>query len=524
MKKSAAKNQKNSSSTVADRPPVVAILGHVDHGKSTLLDYIRKTNIVDKEAGGITQHIGAYEVVHTTKDGDVKKITFLDTPGHAAFSGIRERGVKVADIAILIVSAEEGVKAQTIEALKAIQKESLPYIVAITKIDTPKADVERTKQSLAENEIYVEGYGGDIPCIAISAKTGEGIPDLLDLMLLVTEMAELSAVPEAPASGVVIEANRDTKKGITGTVIIQNGTLETRSFIVAGGAWAPVRIMQDFTGKSVTSASFSSPVKIIGWSDVPQVGLGWKTVGSKQEAEALAAENKTNIKDSEQRAEIEKARSAAPQPVDDLGNAIERASIYIILKADVSGSLEALEGEVAKIPQERLQIKVVQASIGTISESDVKVATGIPGTVILGFNVKIDPAAESLRERLGVQVQTFDIIYKLIEWVEEYAKTHTPKEMVEESTGIAKILKTFSRTKDKQIVGGRVEKGEIKVNGEVKIMRRELEIARGRIRGLQQQKEKATEVAEGNEFGAEIESRYEIMPGDKIECFALIER
>ena len=492
----------------SERPPVIAIMGHIDHGKSTLLDYIRETNTVAKEAGGITQHIGAYEAYHITGENKEKKITFLDTPGHAAFTGIRERGAKVADIAVLIVSAEEGVKAQTTEALKVILKEEIPYIVAITKIDKPGADVERTKQNLAENEIYVEGYGGSIPCVPISAKTGEGVPELLDMMLLVAELEELKADAGAPASGIVIEANRDTQKGITGTIVIQNGTLELGQFIVSGTSFAPVRIMEDASGRKLKSATFSSPVRIIGWNEVPAVGLPFYAADSKKDAERAAADYRFL-------SQKKNEASAAPAQTD-------KPQLNLILKADVSGSLEAIENEIGKLPKEKVEVKIVQASIGSVSDSEVKVAAGIAGTTILAFGVKTEPNAESLRERLGVTVAHFDIIYKLVEWIEEKIAEMTPKEMVEESLGRAKVLKTFSRNKDKQVFGGKVETGNITIGCEIKILRRDVEIARGKIRGLQEQKSKVSTVAEGHEFGAEIESKMEAAPGDRIECFRIV--
>ncbi|MDD4988811.1 MAG: translation initiation factor IF-2 [Candidatus Pacebacteria bacterium] len=490
------------------RPPVIAIMGHIDHGKSTLLDYIRKSNIVDKEAGGITQHVGAYEVVHKAKDGKESKITFLDTPGHAAFTGIRSRGVRVADIAVLVVSAEDGVKAQTIEALKTIQAEEIPYIIAITKIDKPNANIELAKQSMATNEIYVEGYGGSIPCVPISAKTGEGVPELLDMMLLVAEMEELKTDITKPAEGVILESNLDPKKGISATLILTDGTLKSGSYVVSGQSSAPVRIMENFAGVKIAEASAPSPVKIIGWSEMPQIGELFKTVESKKEAEQIALEFKEKM-------------DSIPEKKEELNDKLE---IPLVVKADVSGSLEAIQGEIAKIPQEKVKLKIIQSGIGTISESDVKVANGSAGSILIGFSVKIDSQAESLRERLGVQMQMFDIIYKLVEYLEETVKTRTPKVMTEEATGRAKIMKTFSRNKDRQIVGGKVETGEIRTGKEVKILRRDVEIGRGRIKELQQQKAKATEIREGYEFGADIEAKIEIAPGDRVECFDVVEK
>jgi translation initiation factor IF-2 len=260
------------TTTKIERPPVVAVMGHIDHGKSTLLDYIRKTNIVETEAGGITQRISAYEVVHKTKEGQEKKITFLDTPGHEAFGAMRARGAKVADIAILVVAADDGVKPQTVDALKTILKAEIPYIVAINKIDKEGANVDRTKVSLAENEIYVEGYGGTISSVPISAKTGEGVSDLLDTVVLAAELEELTGDPSVNAEGVIIEANLDKKKGISATLVVKNGTLKSGQFVVAGSALSPVRLLENYAGKSIPEATFSSPVRIIGWNELPDVG------------------------------------------------------------------------------------------------------------------------------------------------------------------------------------------------------------------------------------------------------------
>ncbi|HJL55587.1 MAG TPA: GTP-binding protein, partial [Candidatus Paceibacterota bacterium] len=259
------------------RPPVIVVMGHIDHGKSALLDYIRKTNIVESEHGGITQHLSAYEVTHKER-----KITFLDTPGHEAFKKMRFRGAEVADIAVLVVSAEEGVKAQTLEALKSIRENKIPFIVAINKIDKPSADVEKTKQNILENEIYLEGLGGNVPFTPISAKTGEGIPELLDMMLLVADLEELSGNSEGQASGIVIESHLDQKKGISTTLIIKDGILKIGSFIVAGDALSPVRIMEDFHGEQIKEAVFSSPVKVVGFSKIPVVGSSFETFKSKK--------------------------------------------------------------------------------------------------------------------------------------------------------------------------------------------------------------------------------------------------
>jgi len=280
-----AKKKAKVEPNVIKRPPVVVIMGHIDHGKSTLLDYIRNSNVVEGEAGGITQHLSAYVVEHKTKEGESGKITFLDTPGHAAFQQMRLRGADVADVAILIVSAEDGVKPQTLEALESIKAADIPYIVAINKIDKPGADVPKTQASLVENQIYIEGMGGDIPWAPISAKSGDGVDDLLDLVVLAADLAELKGDTNVPATGTVIEGYLDDKRGTTATLIINNGTLKSGQCVVSGNTYAPVRIMEDFNGNSIKEASLSEPVGIVGFSEVPEVGSDFVTVENKKAAE-----------------------------------------------------------------------------------------------------------------------------------------------------------------------------------------------------------------------------------------------
>lgn len=499
--------EKNNN--LIERPPVIAIMGHVDHGKSTLLDYIRKTNIVDSEAGGITQRISAYEVVHKTKDGKEHKITFLDTPGHAAFTAMRSRGAKVADIAILVVSAEDGVKPQTVEALQSIKQAKIPYIIAINKIDKDGADIDRTKGNLAEHEIYVEGYGGTIPFVPISAKTGQGIPDLLDMMLLQAELEELKGDRSQVAEGVIIEAHLDKRKGISATLIIKNGTLNTGMTVVAGSAISPVRIMENFVGKNIKETSFSSPVGLIGWNELPKVGTTIKTFLTKKEAEDFVLSQKS-VAVTNKSSRIEESEEIAVIPV--------------VLKAREAGGLDALEHEIKKIKNDRVNVRIIQSGVGDITENDVKIASGRSNTIILGFSTKVDASARTHAEKMGIDVQVFDIIYKLSEWLQKVVEERTPRNKVEESTGIAKILKIFSKVKDKQILGGRVEKGLIVLGAEVKIMRRDFEIGTGRVKELQKMKAKVQEVEEGNEFGSLIESKIEIAPGDRIESFIEVEK
>lgn len=506
MKKATPQKQ-----NLSPRPPVVVIMGHIDHGKSTLLGYIKKINITDKEAGGITQHLGAYEVSRPSEAGKAQSITFLDTPGHEAFSGIRSRGVQVADIAILVVSAEDGVKKQTLEALKCINESNTPYIVAMTKIDKPEANIERTKQALAENEIYIEGYGGTVPAVPVSALTGDGIPALLDMIVLMAELEGLTADAETQTKGVVLEATLDKRKGVSATLVVKEGTLKTQMFMVTDGAVSPVRMLENAQGRKVELASVSMPVKIVGLSSMPSAGAPFMAFDTKKEAEKFAEEYAEKIK-----------TTKTPSVIDGT-----KITIPVVIKADAGGSLEAIQHEFKKVADKNgkdapVVVKIVHEGIGEVSEADIKSASSTPGTLILGFNVKIDPKAQSALERLEIKVELFTIIYKLIEHLEEIIAIRTPKIQVEESTGKAKILRVFSKNKDRQILGGKVQEGSITLGGDVRILRRDAEIGRGKIKELQQQKVRADEIATGYEFGTMIESKTEIAVGDKIESFRTV--
>lgn len=499
---------KTANQNFSIRPPVIAIMGHIDHGKSTLLDYIRQTNIVDKEAGGITQHISAYEVIHEDKDGNQKKITFLDTPGHSAFSGVRERGASIADIAVLIVSAEEGVKEQTIEAYKSIEVTKTPFIVAINKIDRPNANIEKTKLGLSEVGIFVEGYGGSIPVVAISAKSGEGVSDLLDMMLLVAEVEELKGDSAIPASGFILEANLDQKIGVTATLIIKNGILRTGDFVAIGEQYAKIKKIEDFKGKMIKEATFSSPVRVFGFSTIPEVGHCFETFTDKKILDNYLADQKTGISTST-------CRNASTTDS-------STVNIPIIIKTDVYGSLEAVIKEITKIHSDKVSINIVQTGVGTISETDAKIASSSPDSIILGFHVKVDRSAQDQAEKFGFKIMLFDIIYKLSEWLTEEIANRTPKEKIEEKIGKAKILKVFSQNKDKQIIGGQVTTGKITKGSEIIILRHEVEIGRGKITSLQEQKIKTNSVEEGTQFGAEIDSKLMLSANDQIEAIEIV--
>lgn len=491
-----AKKKKNSAPNVVKRHPVVAVMGHIDHGKSSLLDYIRKSNVIDSEAGGITQHLSAYMVEHTTKEKTTETITFLDTPGHEAFQKMRLRSADVADIAILIVSAEDGVKPQTLEALDAIKKADIPYIVAINKIDKPGANVQMTQNSLIENEVYIEGMGGDIPWVGISAKTGEGIEELLDLVVLTADLAELTGDTNAAPTGHVIESKVDAKRGNTATLIVREGVLKSGQFVVIGNCYSPVRIMEDYQGKAIKEAGLSVPVRIVGFNDVPEVGVLFETVDSKKDAEALIESNTTHT---ENQTEVY-ARTNLP-------------TVPLLIKADVYGTIEAIQHELNKFESDRISVKVIDATVGDVSVSDVQNVSATENAIIVGFNVKVERPAQDLAERLGVEIDTFDIIYELSEWLNTALKNRTPKKEEKIATGKVKILKHFSTQKFTHVLGGRVDEGEIKVNQPVKILRREIEIGGGIVKNLQQGKSDTDRVTEG-EFGMQLETKTEITAGD----------
>jgi len=488
-----------------ERPPVVAIMGHVDHGKSSLLDYIRNSNIVAGEAGGITQHIAAYEVSHANKNGDKKRITFIDTPGHAAFSHMRNRGAHIADIAILIVSSEEGVKTQTIEAIKTILAAKTPYIVAITKIDKPNANVEKVKSELLEHGVYVEGFGGDIPFVAISAKTGAGVNDLLETILLLAEFQEFRGNPHKLAEGFVVEADLDEKRGVSATLIIKDGTLEKGQYIAVDDAFASTRIIEDFSGKTIDSATFSTPIRITGFSTLPRIGSMFQALETKRDAEEyvkLAAEA------------LKHAGPIAGTPANE-----ETKVIPIIVKSDVYGSAEAIDSEITKLSTDDVYFKVIKKGVGTINESDVQLALSDKNTIIIGFNVDIERNVPDINDVEQITIKTFNIIYKMTEWLEVEREARRPRKSTETVIGRARILKAFSSTKNSHVAGGTVTEGTMNVKDQFKLIRKGEEVARGHIEGLQQGKSPTNTVESGNEFGMQIDCKIAPEMNDVLETF-----
>lgn len=486
------------------RHPIVAVMGHIDHGKSSLLDYIRKSNVTATEAGGITQHVSAYVAVHT-HEGKERKVTFLDTPGHEAFKALRARGAAAADVAILVIACDEGVKPQTKEAYEEIIATGIPFVVAFTKIDKNGADIEKAKISALEAGIYLEGLGGSVSFVGVSSKTGEGVSELLDLVLLTSDLLELTADPSHAATGFVLESSQDAKRGISATLIVKNGTLRTGIVAVAGPAFAPIRFIEDFTGGRITEATPSEPVSISGWSTLPTVGQPFSTVSSRKEAERLITvpEKAGNVTASQ--------------------DASEKFVLPIVLKADVSGSIEAIIGLIEKISHERVVLKILSSSIGSVGEVDVKTAAAAGG-IIIAFHSATESAARLLAERMGVPIESFTIIYELEERVKDIIQERAPKARIEEAQGEMKVLKVFSTSGNKQVLGARHLTGTLTVGSQVKIMRRTLELDTGKILNLQVARSNVDEIHVEGEFGLQVESKTEIAAGDVLVAFRVVER
>ena len=500
-------SQKHSEQTTTDvRPPVVVVMGHVDHGKSTLLDYIRKTNIVDKESGGITQSISAYEVSHKDDKGANRLITFLDTPGHEAFSKMRTRGASAADIAILVVSAEDSVKTQTLEAYNTIIESKIPYIVAINKIDKPNANIDKCKMDLVEKGIYLEGLGGDIPFVLISSKVGTGIDELLEMILLVADLSLFTGDHSLPASGIIIEAHREPKRGISASVIIKNGTLRSGMFVASGKAIVTTRILENFLGKPIKEATFSSPIRLVGFESMPEVGNTFVSFKTKKEAEEYVSNLESGLSNKDEKSKEVVAGKLIP----------------IVIKTDVYGTIEAIEKEVEKLNTNEIAFKVISRGVGAINESDIKMANVNKESIIVGFNTKMDNAARDLNESMKVTLETFDIIYKLTDWLKILIEERRPRQEKAEVTGTLKVLKTFSSSKDKQVIGGKVLTGRVTEGGTVRIIRRDFEIGTGKIQALQINKLKVKEIQEGTDCGMMVESKIDIAAGDVLEAFIVV--
>ncbi len=510
-----AKTSEKQEKAHAVRPPIVVVMGHIDHGKTKILDWYRKTKVVEGESGGITQAIGAYEVEHRGK-----KITFIDTPGHEAFSKMRSRGARVADIAVVVVAADDGVKPQTKEAIEIVGENQLPFVIAINKIDKPEANPERVKQQLAEENVLVESYGGKIPSVEISAKDGKNMDALLETILLLAELEELQSDPDRQAEGVVVEAHLDQRRGITATLLVRDGTLRSGNFLVIGRAMETVKIFEDFRARPIKEAGPSSPVLVSGLSQTPTIGEAFGSYSSRGAAEKFISELPPEIP----------GEKTAPVA------AGERPVFNIVLKTDMAGSREAIEESLKKLESEAIGINVIRSEVGDINESDVKMAQATKLVTVVGFKVKVDPAARELADISKIRIATGEVIYDLLDRVKEKMIDMIPPEIKRTELGRIKVLKIFSarggslpdrqagasggkKEAGKQIVGGRVEEGLVKKRSKCDIKRAKELAGGGTILELQREKIKVDEIAKGSECGILMESGTAIQEGDVLEVY-----
>lgn len=491
------------------RPPVITIMGHVDHGKTTLLDAIRKSNIAAKEVGSITQHIGAYQV-----EIDERKITFLDTPGHEAFTAMRARGAQITDIAVLVVAADDGVMPQTVEAMNHAKAAGVPIVVAINKIDKPEANPERVKRQLADLGLIPEGWGGDTVCVPISAKRKQGIQELLDNLLLVADMAELKADPSQPASGAVVEARLDKTKGPVATLLIQNGTLKLGDTVVVGDTWGRIKAMFNDRGKPVKKAEPSTPVEVLGLNSVPQAGDTFITVEDEHHAKAILEKRK---EEQEQR-----RRERKPVALTELAAKAEAGKVKelnIVLKTDVQGSIEPIKTSLEKLSNEKIKVDVIHSATGTITESDVLLALASKG-IIIGFTTSVEPGAKRLAESEGVEIRIYNIIYQLIEDVEKALKGLLEPVYVDVLDGQAKVLATFPAGEGlKRVAGVMVTSGKIILGSSVRVYRNKEVVADTKVKSLRRFKEDVKEVPAGFECGVGLENFWEFQIGDILEFY-----
>ncbi|MFR4554800.1 MAG: translation initiation factor IF-2, partial [Peptoniphilus sp.] len=495
------------------RPPVVTVMGHVDHGKTSLLDSIKKTHVTQSEAGGITQHIGAYTV-----NLSGKKITFLDTPGHEAFTSMRLRGAQTTDIAILVVAADDGVMPQTLEAISHARSADVPIIVAITKIDKPEGNPERVKQELMNENLVPEEWGGDTIVVGVSSKTGEGIDDLLEMILLVAEMKELKANPNRRAVGTIIEANLDKAKGPMATILIKNGTLRFGDAVVSGTCSGRIRAMEDDKGKRVKKAGPSMPVVILGLNDVPNAGDTIYAVNDDKTAKTIADKNK----------EISREKRLSQTTKISLDNLFEKISeedvkeLNIVVKGDVKGSVEALNQSLLKLSTEEVKISVIHSGVGGINESDVTLASA-SNAIVIGFNVRPNINAIELAKTEDVEIRTYRVIYEIINDIEQAAKGMLDPDIVEEILGRCEIRQTFKLPNNQMVAGVYVLSGKILRNSKVKVLRDDVVIHEGDIASLKRFKDDAKELATGFEGGLVIDGFNDIKEGDLLESYIMKE-
>ena len=495
------------------RPPVVTIMGHVDHGKTSLLDYIRRTKVATGEAGGITQHIGAY---HVTTDKGV--ITFLDTPGHAAFTSMRARGAESTDIVVLVVAADDGVKPQTVEAIKHARAAEVPLIVAVNKIDKSEANLDNVKQGLVAEEVVPEDWGGDVQFVPVSAKSGQGIDTLLDAISLQAEVMELTAVKDGPASGVVIESRLDRGRGPVATMLVQRGTLKKSDYAVCGVEYGRMRALLDENGKQVDEAGPSIPVQVLGLSGVPEAGDDFVVVADERLAKEVATEREHRRRETRLVSKSNRLEDIMAQ----MGQGEEQQQLNILIKADVQGSAEALRDALSQIGNEMVKVNVVSSGVGGITESDATLAAASKALVI-GFNVRADASARKIIDTSGLDVRYFSIIYDVIDQVTQAATGLLGNEIREEIIGIAEVRDVFRSSKFGAIAGCMVSEGTVKRTKPIRVLRDNTVVFEGELESLRRFKDNVDEVKSGTECGIGVKQYNDVQPGDQIECFERIE-
>lgn len=496
------------------RPPIITVMGHVDHGKTSLLDAIRKTSVASGEAGGITQHIGAYSVMCKGE-----KITFLDTPGHEAFTEMRARGAMVTDIAVLIVAADDGVMPQTVEAINHAKAAKVPIVVAINKIDKPGANIDRVKQKLMEYDLVPEEWGGDVMMVPVSAKTGEGIDKLLETILFLAEYNNYRANPKRSASGSVIESRLDKGKGPVANVIVQNGTLHVGDYVVSGFTSGRVRAMTDDKGRNIKEAGPSSPISLLGFADVPNAGDPLYVVSDEKTAKQIIDERTTKLKN-------EQANQGQKVSLDDVWNKISEGKIKelnLIIKADVQGSVEALKGSLEKLSNEEVKVVVVHGGVGAINKSDLMLA-GVSNAIIIGFNVRPDSESKAMAENMGIDIRLYNVIYDAVDDVNAAMKGLIAPKFEEKIMGRAQVRNVFKLSSVGEVAGSYVISGKIVRNGKVRIYRDDVVIFDGNINNLKRFKDDVKEVAQGYECGISVENFSGFKENDEIEAYVVEEK
>ena len=488
------------------RPPVVTVLGHVDHGKTSLLDSIKNTKVVDGEAGGITQHIGAYQI-----ESNGHPITFLDTPGHAAFTAIRARGARVTDIAVLVVAADDGIMPQTLEAINHAKAAEVPIVVAINKMDLPGADPERVKRQLSEQELLVEDWGGDIISVDVSAKTGAGIDNLLENLLLVAEIGELKANPNKPARGVVIEAKLDRKRGPSTTVLVQDGTLKIGDFIVAGGAYGRVKAMSNDQGKPIKSVLPGYPAEVLGFNNVPEAGDQLTVAANEREGRSMAEANgKSGTGTSGQ------GRALTLEEVVNQVGTDEVKELNLVIKADVQGSVEAVRGALERMVDEDATVRVLHSGSGAVTESDILLASASEA-IVISFSIGAEPSAERLADRMGVEIRHYNIIYQLLDDIEKALHGMLDPVYTEIIVGRAEVREIFEGRRGTQIAGCRITEGRMVRNGDVRVVRDGAVVEDTTVSSLRHFREEVNEMNAGTECGIVLQGFNDFQEGDILE-------